>query len=61
MFCCVLSPAVLSGAAAAALSWLADGDLSPSVLAGPTTAALGVSFFNRLIADAGGAQGDQRG
>ncbi|MGW6489642.1 hypothetical protein [Streptomyces sp. NPDC055056] len=57
----VLLLAVLSGTAAAALSWLADGDLSRSVLAGLAAAALGVSFFNRLIAGTGGVQGDERG
>ncbi|MGW3668575.1 hypothetical protein [Streptomyces sp. NPDC005141] len=56
----VLLLAVLSGTTAAALSWLGGGSLARSVLAGLATAALGVSFFNRLIAS-NRAEGQGRG
>ncbi|MCX4740796.1 hypothetical protein [Streptomyces antibioticus] len=46
----VLLLAVLSGGTTAVLSWLDGGDAVRSVLAGLAAAALGVSFFNRLIA-----------
>ncbi|GAA2333373.1 hypothetical protein OKJ48_23830 [Streptomyces kunmingensis] len=56
----VLLLAILSGAAAAALSWWAGEGLARSVLAGLATTGLAVSFFNRLIAGEnvrGGARG----